>query len=367
MKWARDKGYPPEWIDENYDGAVKKMITKSDNYATGVVIDLITGTPNDDTITSQDDPKFQAWYDARLYTENYFKELGLLEHQTLVNKTYPTNSGSGPRGAEKVSVYEFRGSNRMCPRLAASLMLEVAEGAVEPQATDYMRDLLTTDRWGYHSGIGFGLPPGSVYESKTGWALGTCEDIAYIVLPNGRELVMALFTDAWEREVKHPVDVADLGMLAETILQEFDLLDGGPSVQIIDNTDDGFTKRGVWSTTRTSKDKMGRSYHYAPGSAEAYAYWTFKIPHPGKYEVVVRWPEGANRSKKARYHVNHDAADEYFEVDQTISGGRWVKLGDFNFSGEEAAVALTAVSSPEDVIVIADAVKLSAWPTDTNK
>jgi protein phosphatase methylesterase 1 len=125
MNWCREKGLPYTALDH----CVRPMIEKSDNVQTGVVVDAITSTTNDETITTAADPRFDAWYRRRLYTENYLRARGLLENQVIIHKTYPTNSGEMPSGAEKAA-REFRGMNKMQPRASASLMLEIAKGAL---------------------------------------------------------------------------------------------------------------------------------------------------------------------------------------------------------------------------------------------
>jgi protein phosphatase methylesterase 1 len=175
MYWCRTNNYPYNYLDAD----VGPMIRVSDNYATGRVVDAITGMPNYQG--KRTDPPYSIWYAARLYTENFLGARGLLENQTIMHKTYPTNSGSSPSGYEQDAINQ-RGGNRMQPKCSASLMLEIIKGAIEPGANAYMRDLLTHDRWSGDSEFGFGLPPGTIYENKVGVAYDTLEDIAYIVI-----------------------------------------------------------------------------------------------------------------------------------------------------------------------------------------
>ena len=67
----------------------------------------------------------------------------------------------------------------MSTNLAARLMLAIHSGAVEPQATRYMRALLRRPTFSAESSLAGGLPPGSMTESKAGWAYDTLEDILY--------------------------------------------------------------------------------------------------------------------------------------------------------------------------------------------
>ena len=55
------------------------------------------------------------------------------------------NMIEGPSGAEGLA-RELYGSNAMSAQCAAYLMLEIMEGAVQPQATEYMSQLLIHHR-----------------------------------------------------------------------------------------------------------------------------------------------------------------------------------------------------------------------------
>ncbi|HPB32461.1 MAG TPA: hypothetical protein PLB62_13485, partial [Candidatus Sumerlaeota bacterium] len=90
MYWSRINNKPYDYLD----WCLRPMIVDSDNYATGDTVDQITGAPN--YTTSTYDATFWAWYEKRLFTENFLNTRGLLENQTMIHKTYPTNSGSTP-------------------------------------------------------------------------------------------------------------------------------------------------------------------------------------------------------------------------------------------------------------------------------
>ena len=65
---ARSKG--PDCLDE----AVRPMLEVSDNVATGVVVDAISGATNGPV----EGADFEAWLGRRLYTEDLLKSHGLL-------------------------------------------------------------------------------------------------------------------------------------------------------------------------------------------------------------------------------------------------------------------------------------------------
>jgi protein phosphatase methylesterase 1 len=362
MYWCRTNGHPYTYLD----ASVRPMIEVSDNYATGQVVDIITGAPNLPSVTSSSDPAFLPWYNKRLYTENYLAGRGLLENQTIINKTYPTNSGSSPTGAEAVVSGSYRGGNRMQPKVSASLMLEIVKAKIEPGANAYMTGLLSHDKWGDNSCFGFGLPPGSIYYNKVGVAYDTVEDIAYVRLPNGRELVLAAYSNAYVAPYVNdplPHDISILGMFCEAVIEKIGLDVGNPPKLKVDNTSATFSLTGSWATASASADKYGSDYRYkSGGTGSASATWNLNVPQTGTYEVCVLYPQGSNRATDAPFTVNHNGGSTLVRINQQQVGGRWVRLGDFNFTAGTGSVVLTDAISNSSRIVVADAVKATKWP-----
>jgi hypothetical protein len=56
--------------------------------------------------------------------------------------------------------------NKMNPRCASVLLLELLKGKQQPQAVAYVTSLLRHERWVDESSFGFGLPPGSIIHNK---------------------------------------------------------------------------------------------------------------------------------------------------------------------------------------------------------
>ncbi|MCX7626006.1 MAG: fibronectin type III domain-containing protein [Candidatus Sumerlaeaceae bacterium] len=361
MYWCRTNGKPYTYLDAD----VRPMIAVSDNYATGRVVDTITGAPNDSSIRKVDDA-FLAWYAKRLYTENYLNPRGLLENQTILHKTYPTNSGSSPSGAEQVAI-DYRGGNRMQPKCAASLMLEIIEGAIEPGANAYMRELLTHERWQGDSVFGFGLPPGTVYENKLGVAYDTLEDIAHIVLPNGKRFILAAYSNAYsgsEPSQPYPYDSSILGVFCEKLIERLGYDVGCPPKLKIDDGGAGFSVVGSWTTGSAQAEKYGATYRYkGKGDGTSKAIWALNVPETGRYEVCVWYPEGTNRATDAPFKVVHANGATTIKVNQQKTGGRWFRLGDFDFVAGQGSVELSDAIADSAQIVVADAVKAVKWPT----
>jgi sterol desaturase/sphingolipid hydroxylase (fatty acid hydroxylase superfamily) len=219
VHWCAERGRAPDCLDEH----VRPMIVDSDNVATGNVVDTITGAPN----APIEDSDVEAWIERRLYTERVLAAHGLLRGQRLLTKTYPTNSGAEPTGLERLA-WERLGRNAMSANAAADLMLAVASGTIEPQATAYMRNLMRRPAFSIHSALGAGLPPGSLHENKVGTAFDTLEDVMFAQLPNGRRIIVAAFTNGWDPSRPAPQDVMRLGRYTELLLAQLGRTAPGP-------------------------------------------------------------------------------------------------------------------------------------------
>lgn len=357
MNWCRTNSHPYTFLDAD----VYPMIKDSDNIATGRVVDAITGAPNTQSIKKSTDPAFTAWDANRLYTQNYLSGRGLLENTKLYNKTYPSNSGPGLTGAEDVG-FGVRGSNQMQPKLAASLMLEIQKGFLEPGAQSYMKSLLTHNRWDCNSVGGHGLPPGTVYQNKWGQASGTEEDIIYAVLPNGKEFILAMYSNGYESAQPYPYDQSILSNVTELMIERLGLETGDPPKIKIDNGGNGFSTVGSWSTSTGSTEAYGGNYAVANGgTGSATATYALNVPETGRYEVCAWFTQGTNRAVDAHYTVNSASGASTMLVNQQLAGGRWVRLGDFDFNVGQGSVVLSNQVANTAQVVIADAVKATKW------
>lgn len=357
MHWCRVNGKPYSHLD----ASVTPMIRKSSNEMTGVVVDAITGAPNDASLTAVDE-RFLAWYAKRRYTEEYLDARNLLGNQTILHKTYPSNSGESPTGAEKTA-QTHRGMNQMQPKLSASLMLEIIKGAIEPEANGYMRDLLRHNPTSDQSILGHGLPPGSQYENKPGLAYDTVEDIAYAVLPNGREMILAVFSNGRERGNPSPHDASTLGVFCELLIDKLQLNAGCPPKIRLDNADATFVTSGTWTLASTAPDKWGASYVWkAGGTGSGQCVWPLSVPTAGRYEVSVWYSQGDDRARNAPYTVHHANGTSTVRINQRVAGGRWIRLGDYEMKAGEGKVVLSDDIYDTSMIVVGDAVKATRWP-----
>lgn len=349
IEWCKRTGQSHDCMDVH----IRPMIYTSDNFETGVVVDFITGSTNYHPSTmNASTPEFQQWWHKRNLTNAYFSSRGLLEDQVLISKTYPTNSGSMPSGAEAL-LREVLGQNQMKPKCAASLMAEIAGGLIHPgPATDYMLGILQHARYSYTS-IGKGTPPGSVMHNKVGNAYDTLEEIAYVKLPSGSDIILAIYTNGFEPSEP---EIDNLSYLAELIIDGLGLSNTPKSIY---TATQAVTKGSGWSDISTRPDKYGTHYLENSGNVGASASWK-PVLSTGLYEVSVWTPENPAFGT-AIYTLNHAYGTDSFPLSQRVNGGRWVKLGDFNFiQGKPVSIS---VASSNGGPFYANAVKFEKWPS----
>jgi beta-lactamase class A len=177
--------------------AVKDMITISSNDATGFVVDSITGTTSGPEIG--DAVEWQKWKGKRDAVNDYYRARGY----TNLNASQKTFCEDA-YGREQAFRDDGRNRNRMSAAEAARIFKEIARGEVAgPKLTEEMLTLLSR-------GTGpekledleledarlaaQGLPEGSRIWAKSGDAYDFRHLVARIVLPNGREFIIAVFT-----------------------------------------------------------------------------------------------------------------------------------------------------------------------------
>jgi sterol desaturase/sphingolipid hydroxylase (fatty acid hydroxylase superfamily) len=293
------------------DASVRPMIVDSDNVATGVVVDAITGAPNGPV----EGADVIGWLTKRRYTERTLAGAGLLGNQRLLNKTYPTNSGEEPTGLEALARQQL-GRNAMSPDLAARLMLAVHSGAIEPQATRYMRDLLRRPTFSAESVLAGGLPPGSVTESKAGWAYDTLEDILYAELPNGRRLIISAFSNAGNRDEPEPGSLLRLNHLSELLVAKLGLAEGLPAPRVLTPAAAG---NGMYAVA-------------------------LEAPEAGLFEVAAWYQSSPTASSAVDYVIEGDDGTRRVTLDQRVWGSRWIKLGDVRLGRGAGSVRVTGAA-----------------------
>jgi hypothetical protein len=351
VHWCAGQGHAPDCLDE----FVRPMIHESDNVSTGIVVDKITGAPNA-ALAGTD---AEAWLEKRSYTERVLERAGLLDDQRLLTKTYPSNSGNEPAGLEKFAL-ERHGRNAMSADGAARLMLAIASGAIEPQATRYMRSLLRRPTFSEQGSLGGGLPAGSLHENKIGNAYDTLEDVMYAELPNGRRIVIAAFSNGWNQSEQEPWDVARLGRFTELVIAGLELGQGLEAASYLQAVELPEAERaGAWDRLRTRGSFSGAGHLLSDGEAGAELAWELPVPRAGRYELAVWYAAATGATASARFDVEHAGGRATVSLDQRTWGSRWIKLGDFELRPVGGTVRLTAQSPGR---LVADTLRIRAWP-----
>jgi protein phosphatase methylesterase 1 len=209
VHWCEGAGRAADCLDE----AVLPMLRDSDNVATGVVVDAITGTVNGPA----DEEAYAHWFARRRYTEGLLERHGLLDGQRFVNKTYPTNSGEMPEGLEGLALARH-GRNSMHADGGARLMLALVTGEFGDRARDYVRSRLRRPLVSENSSMGGGFPEGTVYESKIGNAYDTLAEIVHAELPDGRQIIISVFSNGRDPDGADDQDSTALAGFSKRLL-----------------------------------------------------------------------------------------------------------------------------------------------------
>jgi hypothetical protein len=214
--WCESAGRPADCLDAH----VAPMLQVSDNVETGFVVDAVSGAPNGPA----EGADYDAWFAKRLYTEDLLAGHGLLDGQRFINKTYPTNSGEEPAGLEALA-RERHGRNAMHADGAANLMLAIVSGRFGGPATDYLRARLRRPPVSRHSFMGGGFPEGTLYESKVGDAYDTLAEIVHAELPDGRQVIIAAFSNGRDPDGPDEQDLTGLAGFARLLVERLPAAD----------------------------------------------------------------------------------------------------------------------------------------------
>ena len=186
--------------------ALADMIRDSSNDATGLVLDLLTGTTSGPELPEE---AFRRWSLQRQLVNQWCEQLGWPEWQdcNACQKTW----GDGPYGRER----QFYGPaldnrNRLSSDLCARLLHGVMAGAlVSPPACGRMRDLLArsldpearrADPENQVDGfLGEGLPAGARLWSKAGWMSQARHDAAYVEAEGQAPMLLVVFSEGKAR------------------------------------------------------------------------------------------------------------------------------------------------------------------------
>ena len=135
-------------------------------------------------------------------------------------------------------------------------------------------------------------------------------------------------------------------------------VNANPFDVVVDNSSASFSCSANWSTGSSSTDKYGADYRYRSTAAVSDpATWTVNVPVAGNYDVYAWWPQGSNRSTTAPYMVYYNGGNVSVPQNQQANGGKWNKLGRWNFVAGNNSIKLSCWTTT-GFIVVADAVRM---------
>ncbi len=182
------------------DRALREMIHVSDNDASAYLVDIISGTTAGPELEGK---ALEEFIDRRRGINRYFTSLGYDISAMMKPWSFaPYGREMQLLGANKEN------RNRASANSVASLMyLIVRRRAVSPEAPDAMMTLLERpldpprpDENQVKEFFGESLSAGSKLWSKCGDTSEVRHDAAYVELPNGRKLIVVIFTRVGEEK-----------------------------------------------------------------------------------------------------------------------------------------------------------------------
>ncbi|MFZ2493312.1 MAG: serine hydrolase [Thermoanaerobaculia bacterium] len=177
------------------DRALREMIVVSDNDATAYLVDVVSGTSAGAQLEGEALERFIA---RRRAINERFSRLGYLQMSAMAKPW-----SFGPFGRERQVLGADRvNRNRLTTNETASLLFWIERrSAVSAEASEAMLQLMErplaptrSDENQVKEFIGEAVPAGSKLWSKAGWTSEVRHDAAILALPEGRRLVLVVFT-----------------------------------------------------------------------------------------------------------------------------------------------------------------------------
>lgn len=175
------------------DRALKEMIVVSDNDATAYLVDILADTVPGPPLQGR---PLRRYLDRRREINRRFEQLGYQDNVSAMMKPW----SFGPYGVDLQVLGENRvNRNKLTANATASLLLWIvrrrAPGAHE-MMTLLHRPLapVREEENQVKEFIGEALPTDARLWSKAGWTSEVRHDAAYVELPNGRKLILVIFT-----------------------------------------------------------------------------------------------------------------------------------------------------------------------------
>lgn len=185
--------------------AIRDMIVDSSNDATGLVVDVLTGTTSGPELSPA---PFATWKQQRQIVNRYFESFGWEELHTInvCQKTWC----DGPYGRERAFYGELMENRNMLTTNATARLLHSIIGgvAVSSMRSQLMmglmrrsldpNDLLADPENQVTGFLGSGLPMDAQLWSKAGLMSRVRHDAAYVELPNCKPYLLVVFTEGIE-------------------------------------------------------------------------------------------------------------------------------------------------------------------------
>jgi beta-lactamase class A len=196
------------------DRALKEMISVSDNDATAYLVDILAGTVPGPPLEGR---ALRRYVERRRDINRRFEKLGYATNVSAMMKPW----SFGPFGVDRQVLGENRANrNKLTANACASLLLWIqrlrAPGAHE-MMTLLHRPLAPPreEENQVKEFIGEALPTDAQLWSKAGWTSEVRHDVAYLELPNGRKMILVIFTRGTAD------DVTLIPAIAKNVLAEF--------------------------------------------------------------------------------------------------------------------------------------------------
>jgi hypothetical protein len=211
---------------------------------------------------------------------------------------------------------------------------------------EYMQALLYRTLGSDETTFANGLPAGTVLYSKVGNAYDTLEEIAYIILPDGKEIILSAYSNGFQRSAS---DFYILGRFAELVLDQFSLSSPSTIIFTTDNQDIyTCSNQPIKHNSSLPKDNIGSSLITFTNSC---------IIHPtlsqhGVYTVSIWTPSYFDSSSNPNSLLNVAVTDAYnftdgdygYVIDQRVSISQWISVGDFILNPGRQTVYLKSLN-----------------------
>lgn len=182
--------------------ALRDMVVDSSNDATSYVVDVLTGTTSGPELPAAE---MAVWAERRNGINRALAQDAVLGPIAAQVNACQKPWGDGPYGRERAFLGEhYTHRNRMTTDATARLLVELVHGRlVSPERSRQMLALLQRDLTApvpadpdseSHGFTAAGLPPGTRLWSKAGWTSTARHAATYLELPDGRRLVLVVFT-----------------------------------------------------------------------------------------------------------------------------------------------------------------------------